>query len=36
MAALIDPNAHDVFLLRQKWTMAINRYVFSLPNAQGD
>ena len=35
MTALIDPNAHDVFLLRQKWTMAINRYVFSLPNADG-
>jgi uncharacterized protein YxjI len=30
-----DPNAHDVFLLRQKWTMAINRYFFSLPDAQG-
>jgi uncharacterized protein YxjI len=30
-----DPNAHDVFLLRQKWTMVINRYVFSLPDADG-
>src|SRR5690349_21037966 len=30
-----DPNAHDVFLLRQKWTLAINRYFFSLPDPQG-
>jgi uncharacterized protein YxjI len=30
-----DPNAHDVFLLRQKWTLVINRYVFSLPDAEG-
>ena len=30
-----DPNAHDVFLLRQKWTLAINRYYFSLPDPQG-
>ncbi len=36
MSALIDPNAHDVFLLRQKWTLAINRYVFSLPDADGN
>jgi uncharacterized protein YxjI len=32
----LDVNAHDVFLLRQKWTMVINRYVFSLPNADGE
>ena len=31
-----DPNAHDVFLLRQKWTMVINRYFFSIPDAQGN
>jgi uncharacterized protein YxjI len=31
-----DPNAHDVFLLRQKWTMVVNRYFFSLPDPQGD
>lgn len=31
-----DPNAHDVFLLRQPWTLVINRYVFSLPDAQGN
>jgi uncharacterized protein YxjI len=30
-----DPNAHDVFLLRQKWTLVINRYYFSLPGADG-
>ncbi|MDQ8045551.1 MAG: hypothetical protein AAGC46_06310 [Solirubrobacteraceae bacterium] len=36
MAVLIDPNQHDVFLLRQKWTMVINRYFFSLPDAQGN
>jgi uncharacterized protein YxjI len=30
-----DPNAHDVFLLRQKWTMVVNRYHFSLPGADG-
>jgi uncharacterized protein YxjI len=36
MPADFDPNAHDVFLLRQKWTMAINRYFFSLPDARGN
>jgi hypothetical protein len=30
-----DPNAHDVFLLRQQWTMVINRYLFSVPDAYG-
>jgi uncharacterized protein YxjI len=30
-----DPNAHDVFLLRQKWTMVVNRYYFSLPGPDG-
>lgn len=35
MTAPFDPNDHDVFLLRQKWTMVINRYYFSLPDAQG-
>jgi uncharacterized protein YxjI len=28
--AMIDPNQHDQFVLRQKWTMVINRYFFSL------
>ncbi len=32
----LDPNAHDVFLLRQKWTMVINRYTFSLPDTDGN
>ncbi len=36
MMAGFDPNAHDVFLLRQRWTMVINRYVFSLPDVRGD
>jgi uncharacterized protein YxjI len=31
-----DPNAHDVFILRQKWTMVINRYFFSLATEQGE
>ncbi len=31
----VNPNDHDVFLLRQKWTMVINRYFFSLPAADG-
>ena len=36
MTDAFDPNAHDVFLLRQKWTMVVNRYFFSLPDAKGD
>lgn len=36
MTEPFDPNAHDVFLLRQKWTMVINRYFFSLPDAHGE
>jgi uncharacterized protein YxjI len=35
MATDLDPNAHDVFLLRQKWSLVINRYFFSLPDADG-
>lgn len=35
MPADLDPNDHDVFLLRQKWTMVVNRYFFSLPDDQG-
>jgi uncharacterized protein YxjI len=35
VTADIDLNAHDVFHLRQKWTLGINRYVFSLPAADG-
>jgi uncharacterized protein YxjI len=32
----VDPNAHDVFLLRQKWTLVINRYFFALPTPEGE
>jgi uncharacterized protein YxjI len=32
----VDVNEHDVFLLRQKWTMVVNRYVFALPDARGE
>ncbi len=35
MAPDFDPNDHDVFLLRQKFTMVVNRYVFSLPDPGG-
>ena len=35
MSLDFDPNAHDVFLLRQKWAPVVNRYYFSLPNAEG-
>lgn len=35
MAEPLDVNAHDIFLLRQKWTWVINRYTFSLPDAGG-
>ncbi len=36
MTADFDPNAHDIFLLRQQWTMVINRYVFSLPDVNDE
>jgi uncharacterized protein YxjI len=35
MSDAFDVNAHDVFLLRQRWTLVVNRYEFSLPDAQG-
>ena len=28
----VDPNQHDVFLLRQKYAPIVNRYEFSLPD----
>jgi len=31
----VDINAHDLFLLRQKWTLVVNRYFFSLPGPDG-
>jgi uncharacterized protein YxjI len=32
----IDPNAHDTFVLRQKFTLGINRYFFSVPDGASD
>ena len=31
----VDPNQHDIFLLRQRWAPVINRYEFTLPAADG-
>ena len=31
----IDPNQHDVFVLRQKFRFVVNEYEFSLPGADG-
>jgi uncharacterized protein YxjI len=31
----VDPNQHDVFVLRQKIKLVINQYEFSLPNGDG-
>ncbi|MFN2616211.1 MAG: hypothetical protein ABR581_03710 [Thermoleophilaceae bacterium] len=33
--APIDPNEHDVFLLRQRFRPVVNQYEFSLPGADG-
>jgi uncharacterized protein YxjI len=35
MSPLVDPNQHDVFILRQKFTFVVNRYEFFLPSADG-
>jgi hypothetical protein len=32
---MVDVNAHDRFVLRQRFTLVINRYVFSLPTEDG-
>jgi uncharacterized protein YxjI len=32
----IDPNEHDLFLLRQRWAPVINRYEFTLPDSSGE
>src|SRR5438876_4057377 len=32
---LVQPNAYDHFILRQRWAPVINRYEFSLPGADG-
>jgi uncharacterized protein YxjI len=36
MVTALDPNAYDVFLLRQRWAPVVNRYIFSLPDAHGE
>src|SRR5688572_6462477 len=36
MPALIEPNAHDRFILRQRIRLVINQYEFSLPADGGD
>ncbi|HEY3604192.1 MAG TPA: hypothetical protein VGL04_05940 [Sporichthyaceae bacterium] len=33
---MIDPNGHDKFVLRQKFTLGINRYYFSIPDGASD
>jgi uncharacterized protein YxjI len=35
MPARVDPNEHDVFLLRQRWRPIVNQYEFSLPGPDG-
>lgn len=35
MPDLVDPNDHDVFILRQRLRPVINQYEFSLPSANG-
>jgi uncharacterized protein YxjI len=35
VAFAIDPNQHDLFLLRQRWAPVINRYEFTLPAQDG-
>jgi uncharacterized protein YxjI len=34
--ATVDPNAHDRFLLRQRFKLVINQYEFSLPGEDDD
>jgi uncharacterized protein YxjI len=36
MAALVEPNQHDRFILRQRIRPIINQYEFSLPTARDD
>jgi uncharacterized protein YxjI len=35
VAFAIDPNEHDLFLLRQRWAPVVNRYEFTLPATDG-
>jgi uncharacterized protein YxjI len=32
---VVDPNEHDLFVLRQRWAPVINRYEFTLPESNG-
>ncbi len=32
---MLDPNEHDRFVLRQRFTLVINRYQFSVPDGDG-
>lgn len=36
MALAVEPNEHDVFLLRQIWRPVINQYEFFLPGPDGE
>ena len=35
MSPRVDPNEHDLFLLRQRFRPVVNQYEFSLPNEDG-
>jgi uncharacterized protein YxjI len=35
VAFAVDPNEHDLFLLRQRWAPVINRYEFTVPAPDG-
>src|SRR3954468_19409117 len=35
MATLVDPNDHDVFILRQRIRPIVNQYEFSIPDGDG-
>ncbi len=35
IAAFVDPNEHDRFILRQRFRFVVNEYEFSLPQADG-
>jgi uncharacterized protein YxjI len=35
VAFAVDPNEHDVFLLRQRWAPVVNRYEFTVPAPDG-
>ena len=35
MTTVPDVSAEDVFLLRQRWTLVVNRYLFTVPDPRG-